>query len=142
MAMEMSRRCVPYTPVTKALNEMNVALVSTAGVRLKSQEPYNDEGDERFYVIPGDVKTEDLTVNYASPANYNFAPSLEDVNVVFPIDRLRELKEEGLIGGVANKHLVMMGYTMLLKKVYDEVVWQMARELNRSTTDAVVLTGG
>lgn len=140
--MEMSRRCVPYTPVWKPLNEMNISLVTTTGVRLKTQEPYNEEGDERFYVVPGDVKTEDLTVNYATPANYDFSDSLEDVNCVFPIDRLRELKEEGLIGGVANKLIVSMGYTMRLKKVYEETVPSIARELERSNTDGVILTAG
>ncbi len=140
--MEMSRRSVPYTPVFKPLNEMKFSLVTTAGVRLSSQEPYNDEGDERFYVIPGDVNVADLTVNYASPANYDFSDSLKDINVVFPIERLRELKEAGVIGGIANKHIGLMGYTMRLKKIYEETVPAIARELERSNTDGVILTAG
>ena len=39
MPMELSRRCVPYTPVTRKLSEMTIAIVSTAGVHLKDQEP-------------------------------------------------------------------------------------------------------
>jgi D-proline reductase (dithiol) PrdB len=140
--MEISRRCVPYTPVFKPLNGMKISLVTTTGVRLKTQEAYDDGGDERFYVVPGDVKTEDLTVNYASPANYNFQDTLKDINVSFPIDRLRELAAEGLIGGIANKHIVSMGYTMKLKKVYEETVPAIARELERSNTDGVILTAG
>ncbi len=142
LEMDMSRRCVPYTPVWKPLNQMTFALVTTAGVRLTTQEPYNEEGDERFYIIPGEVKAEELTVNYAPPANYDFSDSLKDINVVFPIDRLRELQAEGLIGGVATKHIGMMGYTMRLKKVYDETVPQIARALERSNADGVILTAG
>lgn len=140
--MEISRRCVPYTPVWKPLNKMNFSIVTTAGVRLTTQEPYGDEGDERFYVIPGDAAVSDLTVNYASPANYDFSDSLKDINVVFPIERLRELVTAGIIGGVAKKHIGTMGYTMKLKKVYEETVPAIAKELERSNTDAVILTGG
>lgn len=140
--MEISRRCVPYTPVFKPLNQMNISLVTTAGVRLQSQEPYNDEGDERFYVVPGNLDFADLTANYASPANYDITDTLQDINVVFPLERLRELKEAGIIGGIANKHIVSMGYTMKLKKVYEETVPAIARELERSNTDGVILTAG
>ena len=138
----MSRRSVPYTPIFKPLSEMRFSLVTTAGVRLKSQEPYNTEGDERFYVVPGDVDVNDLTVNYATPANYDFSDSLKDINVVFPIERLRELKEAGVIKDVAKKHIVTMGYTMQLKKVYEEIVPAIARELERSNADGVILTAG
>lgn len=140
--MELSRRCVPYTPLFKPLNKMNFSIVTTAGIRLTSQEPYNDEGDERFYVVPGDVNVADLTINYASPANYDFSDSLKDVNVVFPIDRLRELAAAGVIGGVAKKHIGLMGYTMRLKKMYEETVPAIAKEIERSNTDGVILTAG
>jgi D-proline reductase (dithiol) PrdB len=126
----------------KQLSQMKISLVTTAGVRRISDEEYNDEGDERFYVLPADIKTEDLTVNYASPAGYDFSDTLQDINVMFPIDRLRELAEEGLIGGVANKQIVSMGYTMKLKKVYEETVPAIAKEFERSNTDAVILTAG
>jgi D-proline reductase (dithiol) PrdB len=140
--MELSRRCVPYTPVFKPLEKMNISIVTTAGVRLKTQAPYDEEGDERFYVVPGDAQVDDLTVNYAIPANYDFSDSLKDINVVFPIDRLRELAAAGVIGGVAKKHIVTMGYTMRLKKVYEETVPAIAKEIERSNTDGVILTAG
>jgi D-proline reductase (dithiol) PrdB len=140
--MDLSRRCVPYTPMWKELNKMKIALVTTGGVRRITDEAYNDEGDERFYVLPADVNVADLTVNYAAPAGYDFADTLEDVNVMFPIERLRELAEEGFIGGVAAKHIVSMGYTMKLKKVYEETVPAIAREFERSNADAVILTAG
>ncbi len=140
--MELSRRCVPYTPLFKSLDKMNISIVTTAGVRLNSQEPYNDEGDERFYVIPGDTTVDDLTINYASPANYDFSDSLKDINIVFPIDRLRELAQAGVIAGVAKKHISLMGYTMRLKKIYEETVPAIAKELERSNTNGVILTAG
>lgn len=137
--MEMSRRSVPYTPLSKPLNQMKFALVTTAGVHLKSQEPFDLEGDESFRVIPGDVQASDLMVTHPQ---YDHSDADKDINCVFPIDRLRELVQAGVIGGVANKHLGYMGYSMKLKKVYDETVPGMARELERSSADAVILTAG
>jgi D-proline reductase (dithiol) PrdB len=34
-----------------------------------------------------------------------------DLNVIYPIDRLRELAEEGVIGSVADTHFSVMGST-------------------------------
>jgi len=39
----IARRCVPFTPFEGKLSESMVALVSNAGVHLKSQEPLSRE---------------------------------------------------------------------------------------------------
>lgn len=136
---DIARRCVPYTPLWKPLNQMKIALVSTAGVYLKSQEPYNLESDESFRLFPGDFTSADLAFAHE---HYDHSDADQDPNVMYPIDRLRELAAEGIIGGVANKHIGMMGYSMKLKQVYEETVPAIAKEINRSNADAVLLTAG
>jgi len=118
---------------------MKIALVSTAGVYLKSQEPYNLESDESFRLFPGDFASADLAFAHE---HYDHSDADQDPNVMYPIDRLRELATEGIIGGVANKHIGMMGYSMKLKQVYEETVPAIAKEINRSNADAVLLTAG
>ncbi len=137
--MDVSRRCVPYTPMWKPLNQMKIALVSTGGVYLKGQEPFVVEGDETFRIFPGDLQSTDLLFAHE---HYDHSDADKDPNVMFPIDRLRELAAEGVIGGIANKHIGMMGYTMKLKQLYDETVPTIAKEINRSNADAVLLTAG
>lgn|SRR5579872_3497103 len=137
--MELSRRAIPYTPFTKDLSEATIALVSTAGVHLKSQQPYNVDGDTSYREIPGDVDASDLTVTHT---HYDTSQALEDINCVFPIDRLRELHRDGVIGGVAPMHFGMMGYTLRMQPVLDETAPEIARRIERSPTDAVLLTGG
>jgi D-proline reductase (dithiol) PrdB len=61
---------------------------------------------------------------------------------VFPIDRLRELAAAGIIGGVGDKHLGFMGYTLQLPDLYERAAPEMAREIERSRADAVLLTAG
>jgi len=136
---ELSRKAVPYTPLDRPLKELAVALVTTAGVHRKSDEPFNLEGDERFYVIPGDVAASDLMVTHG---HYDHSDADRDINCVFPIERLRELAAEGFIKAVSNKHIGMMGFTKKLSYVYEQTAPAVAQEIERSQADAVVLTGG
>ncbi|MCP8616271.1 glycine/sarcosine/betaine reductase selenoprotein B family protein [Salirhabdus salicampi] len=144
--MELSRKAIPYTPMGKPLHESTIMIVSTSGVHLKNQEPYNtepSEGDSTFRVIPGDVDANDLTVTHAAPKeHYNTDAPKEDINCVFPIDRLREMVDDGDIGGVAEKHLTMMGYSMRLNKINKETIPALVKEVVRSKADAVLLTAG
>ncbi|MCD8511380.1 MAG: hypothetical protein LRY73_16970 [Bacillus sp. (in: Bacteria)] len=144
--MELSRKAIPYTPVNKPIYETTIMIVSTSGVHLKDQEPYHTdpaEGDATFRIIPGDVKTEELTVTHAAPKDhYNTDYPKEDINCVFPIDRLREMVEDGDLGGVAEKHLTMMGYSMRLNKINKETIPALVKEVVRSKADAVLLTAG
>ncbi len=137
--MAMSRRCIPYTPRTIDLAKATFALVSTAGVHLRDQTPYDLDGDNSWREIPGDVQASDLMVTHG---HYDHRHADVDINCVFPIDRLREFAAEGIIGGVANRHLGFMGYSQQLKDLYDRAAPQMAKLIERSNADAVLLTAG
>ena len=110
---------------------------------MKEQEPFNiaDElGDLTFRIIPPDVDSKNLMVTHH---HYDHSDADHDINVVFPIDVLRDLVEEGFVGGVARKHVGYMGYTMQLKAMYEGTAPEIANEIDRgSRADAVVLTGG
>jgi D-proline reductase (dithiol) PrdB len=125
------------------LSKATIAIVSAAGVHQKDQEPFNiaDElGDLSYRLIGETVEAANLMVTHH---HYDHTDADADVNVVFPIDRLRELKEDGFIGGIARKHVGYMGYTMKLKDMYEQTAVQIAEEIDRgSRADAVVLTGG
>jgi len=137
--MAMSRRCIPYTPRRLELPEATFALVSTAGVHLRTQEAYNHDGDNSWREIPGDVESRQLMVTHE---HYDHRHADEDINCVFPIDRLRELAAEGIMKGVSNRHLGFMGYSQLLKDLYERAAPEMARLIERSNADAVLLTAG
>lgn len=49
----------------KKLSECKVVLITSAGVRLKSQKPYDiKNGDPTFRAIPFNIDLQDLTVNH------------------------------------------------------------------------------
>jgi D-proline reductase (dithiol) PrdB len=141
--MSFSRKCVPFTPFDGELAKSTVALVTAGGVHLKDQDAFNiaDElGDLTYRIIPEDVNAADLMVTHH---HYDHSDADKDINVVFPIDVLRDLQREGFIRGIARKHVGYMGYTMQLKAMYEGTAREIANEIDKgSRADVVVLTGG
>lgn len=139
----ISRKCVPFTPFDGDLSRACVSIVSASGVHLKEQKPFNiedDLGDLTYRLIGEDAASEELMISHP---RYDHEDADRDVNIVFPIDRLRELVEEGFIGCIARKHVGFMGYTMRLKEMYEQMAPAIADEIDRgSRADLVVLTGG
>jgi len=141
--MSLHRKCVPFTPLDKDLSKLTVAIVTAAGVHRRDQEPFNiaDElGDLTFRTIAGDVASADLMVTHH---HYDHSDADQDINVVFPLELLRELKSEGFIGEVAREHVGYMGYTMQLRRMYEETAPAIAEYIDKkSKADVIVLTGG
>ncbi len=139
----LSRKCVPFTPFDADLSKATIAIVSAGGVHLKTQDAFNtadDLGDLTYRIIAPDTATADLQVTHH---HYDHTDADADINVVFPLDVLRELQAAGVIGGLARKHIGYMGYTMRLKDMYEQTAPQIADEIDRgSRADAVILTGG
>ncbi len=139
----LARKCVPFTPFERELAKSNIAIVTAGGVHLREQEPFNiaDEmGDLTYRLIPPDTDSSGLMVTHH---HYDHADADADINVVFPLDLLRELEADKVIGGLARKHIGYMGYTMQLKAMYEGTAPQIANEIDKgSRADAVILTGG
>ena len=91
------------------LSRRRVSIISTAGVHRRGDRPFEGmSGDYR--VIPGNIEAKDLVMTHIS-TNFDRTGFQQDWNVVFPLDRLRELAEEGMIGSVAAFHYSFMGAT-------------------------------
>ena len=102
---------VPWTPLGKPLASCRVAAVSSAGLVLPDQKPFDPKargGDPTFRQIPGDA---DLTTLVDSHRSHSFDHSgiRRDPNLALPLDRLRELAASGRIGEVNRRHLSFMG---------------------------------
>lgn len=135
--LEMSRYCIPFTPFTKGLDEAVVAIVSTAGVRMRSDPPFNVDGDSTFRVITAGA-TAELTYD---DAHFDHACADQDLNCIFPLDRLRELAAAKQIGGVAERHF-SMGFSQALRELRESTIPGLVREVERLRPDVVLLTGG
>lgn len=124
--------------VNKPLKDCRVALVTTAGVHLKSQEPFDGKnGDASFRVIPSDVDVADLTITHG---HYDQKEAEQDVNVVLPVERIRELAELGIIESVAKQHYGFMGYAPEVKPIVEEYAPQVANMMVEDNVDIAIFS--
>ncbi len=121
----------------RPLRERRVALVTTAGLHRRDDAGF-DLTDASYRVLPGELRAADLVMSHSS-VNFDRSGFAEDVNLVFPIDRFRELAEEGVIGGLASNHFSFMG-AGLLPEAYAAPARDLARILHREGVDTAFLT--
>lgn len=100
---------IPKAPwvTPKPLHESTVAIVSTAGLHRRDDEPFRP-GAVDYRLLPGDVDFADVVLSHIS-VNFDRSAFQQDPNISFPIDRLREMAADGEIGGVSNWHYSFMG---------------------------------
>src|SRR5229473_1728272 len=91
----------------KPLAERRVVVISTAGLHKRSDRPFRP-GDGSYRVIPAETAASELVMSHIS-VNFDRTGFQQDLNVVFPIDRLRELVAEGEVGSMASVHYSFMG---------------------------------
>lgn len=131
-----------FTPLTKPLADSRVALLSTAGVHLDDQEPFQVAtvaGDPTHRLIPDDV---DLSRLRFTHTHYDTSSAEKDPNVVLPIDRLHELVERGRVGEAAPFHVGMMGFNPDAGKVADQLAPTVAGLLRDAEVDVALFVPG
>lgn len=117
------------------LSRRRIGIVSTAGLHRRDDRPFTFmAGDYR--VIPGDIKTNDLVMSHTS-TNFDRTGFQQDWNVVFPLDRLRELTDRGLIGSIADFHYSFMGATD--PKLMEPTARDLVSLLKKDRVDAILL---
>ena len=89
------------------LSQRRVALVTTAGLHRLDDDAFSFV-DLTYRVMSADADLSALTMTHSS-VHFDRSGFREDVNTVFPLDRLRELADDGVIGSVADHHFSLMG---------------------------------
>ena len=92
---------VPWAPLQRPVASATVALVATGGIHLRDDRPFDPHGDGGFRVIPRTAEPGDLQITHQA---YDRRDAARDLNLVFPLQRLRELEGEGVVGRVAEEH--------------------------------------
>lgn len=128
----------PNTPLRKPLEECNVALITTAGFYINGQQPYVN-GDCSYREIPNSILTTALKIGHKSVA-YDKSDSKTDANLVFPLDRFRELESEGKIGALNHRHFSFMGSISKPKLLITRTAPEVAQMLKDDGVDAAFLT--
>lgn len=131
----------PLTPLTKPLSECKVAIVTSSGLIRKADTPFdlsNPEGDSTYRVIPAATKSRELTFSHTS-TNWDRTGFAMDMNVIFPIDRLREMVAEGVIGSIAENFYTFMGAVFNVEPLIQKSAPEVGRRLKQEDVDVAIL---
>ncbi|HEY3129775.1 MAG TPA: glycine/sarcosine/betaine reductase selenoprotein B family protein [Acidobacteriota bacterium] len=132
----------PGTQLQKPLSESKIAVVTSAAFYCAGQEPFDltvRGGDYSYREIPEDTALETLRIGHKSDA-FDHTGIEIDKNLALPLDRLRELKQEGLIGAVAKRHYSLMGSITAPARLVNITAPEIVRGLAEDGVDAVLLT--
>jgi D-proline reductase (dithiol) PrdB len=129
----------PLTPLRGPLNQARVALVSSGGLSLPGQAPFDTrapEGDPTYRVVPGLAPLADWRIDHG---HYDPASAEADYNTVFPIDVLRDLAGEGFVGSAAARHVSLLGYQTDAARLRRSTARPLAAQFREDGVDAVLV---
>jgi D-proline reductase (dithiol) PrdB len=128
----------PFVVPSRPLAACSMAIVTTAGLHRRGDRPFGP-GDQSYRVIAGDTPTADVVQSHTS-LGFDRVPIMRDVNISFPIDRLRELVVRGELGGLAPLHYSFMGAQRELSRIDGETGPEVGRRLREEGVDLALLT--
>ena len=117
------------------LGERRVAIVTTSGIHERGARPF-EVGSADYRVIRGDTAPGDLMMSHTS-VNFDRTGFQEDVNVSFPLERLRELHQDGVVGAISQFHYSFMGASPI--QTLEPKARELAGRMKKDRVDAVLL---
>lgn len=137
-------RSVDWSPGTRLktpISEARIALITTAALYLPSQRPFDDDvrgGDFSFRELPGDLDVKELRIAHRSSA-FDQSGARQDCNLVFPLDRLRELVTTKTLGALNHRHFSFMGSITAPARLIADTAPAVAALLQQDKVDAAFL---
>ncbi len=136
---------IPWTPMSKPLNQTTLALVTSAGISLKTDPPFDMErekkdplwGDRSFRAIPRGTTEKEIDVNHLH-INTNLVK--QDINVILPLARMAEFEEEQIIGHLAPTAYSFYGFQWQNTDFLSEAIEPISKRMKKEGVEAVFLT--
>ena len=110
-------RPIPWTPLSKSLSKCTVAMLSSAGIALKTDTPFDQDGerqnpwwgDPTYRILPKTATEAEVRL-YHMHIDPSYAE--QDLNCLFPLQRLQQMEDNGRIGRMSPRHYSIMGYIL------------------------------
>jgi hypothetical protein len=136
---------IPWTPLKKPLSETVFSLMTSAGISPKSDPPFDMErekreptwGDPTYREIPKDTTEKEIDANHL---HINTAYIKQDINVMLPLARFRDLEREGVIGRLAPTCYSYYGFQLNPKALLEQTMPKVAARMKEEGVEAVLLT--
>jgi D-proline reductase (dithiol) PrdB len=142
---EKFKGSIPWTPMSNPLNQATIALVTSAGISLKSDPPFDMErekreplwGDRSFRMIPRGTTENDIEVNHL---HINTTYIKRDINVMLPLVRMAELEKEKIIGRLASTAYSFYGFQWQNTEFLSKAIEPISKKMKLEEVEAVLLT--
>lgn len=127
----------PWTAMTMPLSTARLGLLSSSGAYVRGQVAYHYKDDTSIRVLPGNAAKEDLRFSHITE-NY-LVDAKRDPNCILPLSQLHTLREEGVIGALAESVFSCMGGVYSQRRVRDEVAPAVLDGLRAQQVDCALL---
>ena len=128
----------PCTTLTRPLAACRLVLVTTAGLHRRGDRRF-EPGDQSYRVIPSDAAADEILQSHTS-IGFDRSAIMRDINVTFPIDRVRELVGRGALGALALSNYSFMGALRDVARLERETGPEVARRLRDEGADVALIT--
>jgi hypothetical protein len=136
---------IPWTPMIKPLSQATLGLVTSAGISLKIDPPFDMErekrdplwGDRSFRAIPRGTTEKEIDVNHLH-INTNLVK--QDINVILPLARMAEFEEEKIIGRLAPTAFSFYGFQWQNTDFLKEAIEPISKGMKKEGVEVVFLT--
>ncbi len=126
----------PWTELAAPLAASRVMLVGSGGVYRHGQVAFHTHDDTSIRLIVSDTATSDLrTAHFA----YDQTDARADPNCVFPLDTLRGLVADGLLGGLTRHAIAFMGGIYSIRRLEAETAPLIVDQARAQEADLVLL---
>lgn len=136
---------IPWTPLDKSISETTFTLMTTAGLSMKSDPPFDMErekaepawGDPSYREIPRTATESDIEVSHL---HINTEYIKQDINVMLPLTRFQEFEKEGIIGKLTPTCYSYYGFQLDPTALLNETMPKVADRMRHENVEAVLLT--
>ena len=131
-----SQNAPAWTLLTKPLSDSKVGLICTGGIYAAGQTAFHFKDDTTYRAISTDVDVEDLRATHFA---YDLTDARKDINVVFPVEQLRTMVDEGVIDSIAPDAYTLMGGIYSTRRVREELIPALVDRVLADEVDVVLL---
>ena len=118
------------------ISQRRVAIIGTSGVHMPNDRTFVYGESDSYRIIPGNANVDELMMAHGE-TTFDRTGFQRDSNILFPLDRLRELAAEGVIGSVADFHY-SFGVPMPAKD-FEIAAREIAAQLKKDRVDAALM---
>lgn len=125
-----------WTRPAKPLAECRVGLVASGGVYRTGQVAFHHRDDVSLRIIDTGGPAAELRTSHFA---YDQTDARIDPNVVFPVDTLRALARDGVIGELSRRAYTFMGGIYSARRVRETLAPELSRRLAADQVDLALL---